>query len=139
MLRFVLLQALLEYLLPGVVQSQLSLQARPPEASTSCPAELERDVLRDTTAAQSSSGAMVVQQEPAVPASTLRAVLVCRLTGQRLADPVIAADGHTYERERLMAWLRQGSALSPATGQPLCTGAVRPNFAVRELLKGCCV
>ena len=94
-------------------------------------------MLLEKTSAQSSSAALLCQREPAVPASTLKAVLVCRLTGQGLADPVIAADGHTYERGPLMAWLRQGNSLFPATGKPLCIGAVRSNLAVRELLEGC--
>ena len=55
-------------------------------------------------------------------------------------DPVIAADGMTYERGPMEAWL----AARRAAGQPLCsplTGAhlshefLLPNLAVRALLQ----
>ena len=36
-----------------------------------------------------------------------------------MMDPVIAADGHTYERSAIQHWL-QGSSLSPVTGHTSC-------------------
>ena len=35
-----------------------------------------------------------------------------------MQDPVIAGDGHTYERAAIQHWL-QGSSLSPVTGEKL--------------------
>ena len=35
-----------------------------------------------------------------------------------MLDPVIAADGHTYERQALQAWLLH-QTVSPVTGQKL--------------------
>ncbi|GAB4813034.1 hypothetical protein N2152v2_000080 [Parachlorella kessleri] len=131
-------EPLLEFLLPGIVLSQPSLPAMAPDESDSLPAKDGLDMLPGTISVQSRGEALVLQRGPAVPAPALQAVLVCHLTGQQLVDPVIAADGYTYERGPLLAWLQQGDSLSHAMGKPLSTEAVRSNFAVRELLKGFC-
>jgi hypothetical protein len=31
-------------------------------------------------------------------------------------DPVIAADGHSYEKEAITSWLKTGRMISPMTG-----------------------
>ena len=59
---------------------------------------------------------------------------------ERLQDPVIAADGMTYERATMEAWLaaRQGSPgplRSPVTGALLAHALLLPNLAVRALLE----
>ena len=48
-------------------------------------------------------------------------------------DPVIAADGHTYERTAIQHWL-QGSSLSPVTGDKLPHTCVVPNVLVKSAL-----
>ena len=48
-------------------------------------------------------------------------------------DPVIATDGHTYEREAIEEWLANNEC-SPLTGAPMPPGELRPNFLVRGLL-----
>jgi hypothetical protein len=65
---------------------------------------------------------------------SLAALMVCPLSGSLFTDPVIAADGLTYERAALKAWLRNSSA-SPATGAPLGSAGVRANWAVAALLR----
>ena len=45
--------------------------------------------------------------------------LVCPITRVQFVDPVIAGDGHTYEREAIEMWLSSGHATSPMTGLPL--------------------
>ncbi|GAB4822242.1 hypothetical protein N2152v2_009288 [Parachlorella kessleri] len=146
-------QALLDYLLPGISLSDRKPQAKPISHETAAPAS-------DGSLSASSQGRNSVPpeacsneqqrqgQEQAFHTGeglsnsggssklppALEAALVCRLTGQLLSDPVIAADGFTYEREALTAWLQLGKLVSPATGRPLSSGAVRPNLAVRDLL-----
>ena len=44
-------------------------------------------------------------------------------------DPVIAADGHTYERDVIQKWLQRSSA-SPVTGLTLANKELLPNLAV---------
>ena len=150
-------QALLEYLLPGISLGELKPQAKPTKQQAAAPASDGRLVAGSQTSnnppPEASSKEQPQQQDQQqadqFPADlgvacgsgggsklppALEAVLVCRLTGQLLSDPVIAGDGYTYEREALTAWLLDGKLRSPVTGRPLSTGAIRPNLAVRELL-----
>lgn len=54
----------------------------------------------------------------------------CPILFERMVDPVVASDGHTYEREAIMAILgAQGSKISPLTREPL-SEAVVPNRAL---------
>ncbi len=57
---------------------------------------------------------------------------------QVMRDPVVAADGHTYERAALEQWLALappgGLGRSPMTGLPLAHAHVCPNFALRSLI-----
>ncbi len=48
-------------------------------------------------------------------------------------DPVIAADGHTYERAGMVHWL-QHSHDSPVTGQALLHCRLVPNVSVQRLV-----
>ncbi len=49
-----------------------------------------------------------------------------------MEDPVMAADGFTYERAAIGDWLARGHASSPMTGAPLESTALVPNLAVRS-------
>ena len=50
-----------------------------------------------------------------------------------MVDPVIAADGHTYERAALQKWL-QGSCLSLKLGCPMFHSLYVPNVALRKVI-----
>ena len=50
-----------------------------------------------------------------------------------MIDPVLAADGHAYERAHIEEWLAR-SATSPLTGLRLATKALTPNHALRSML-----
>ena len=50
-----------------------------------------------------------------------------------LVDPVIAADGHTYERAAFQDWLHH-SAMSPVDGIPLKHTRLVTNQAIRNAL-----
>jgi hypothetical protein len=60
---------------------------------------------------------------------------MCPLTGQVMGDPVMAADGHTYERAAISDWLRLRD-LSPVTGQPLSSAVLQPNYSLRQAIGG---
>lgn len=47
-------------------------------------------------------------------------------------DPVIVADGLTYERSAIEEWLRRNGATSPTTLLPLRHTDLVPNVAVRS-------
>ena len=50
-----------------------------------------------------------------------------------MQDPVIAADGLSYERAALEAWLLQNST-SPVTGQPLPHKRIVDNVLIRNAI-----
>ena len=50
-----------------------------------------------------------------------------------MMDPMIAADGHTYERTAIQHWL-EGSSLSPVTGDKLPHIRLVPNVLVKSAL-----
>lgn len=58
---------------------------------------------------------------------------ICPLSGQIMGDPVMAADGHTYERGAIGDWLRLRD-VSPVTGQPLSSAVLQPNYSLRQAI-----
>ena len=61
--------------------------------------------------------------------------LQCPISHEIMVDPVVAADGHTYEREALARWFHGFVSLptSPMTGKPMGTRMV-PNHAVKSMI-----
>ena len=51
----------------------------------------------------------------------------------RLVDPVIAADGHTYERQAMLSYLQQHN-VSPVSKKRLASKNVTSNYAIKTLL-----
>jgi len=68
---------------------------------------------------------------PAVPHCFL-----CPIGQKIMSDPVIAADGVTYERAKIAAMLEAGRRTSPATGRPLPTLDLHPNAGLRDAISG---
>lgn len=65
--------------------------------------------------------------------------LRCPLSKQPIEQPVVAADGHTYERSAIEAWVSSQLAArqqpcSPITGQPLAHTQLCPNHFMRSVL-----
>jgi len=56
---------------------------------------------------------------------------VCPITGEVMVDPVICADGHSYERAAIQTWLAEHGT-SPMTGAPLNHTMLLPNHALRN-------
>lgn len=61
---------------------------------------------------------------------------LCSITLERLEDPVVAADGYTYERRAIQEWFDLGRTRSPRTNEPLVDFILRPNTDLREKLDG---
>lgn len=59
--------------------------------------------------------------------------LVCPITQEVLQDPVVAEDGHTYERSALMKWFSMGRTRSPVTNSIMSGKKVFPNLAVHGM------
>lgn len=58
--------------------------------------------------------------------------LTCPITCELYRDPVVAADGHTYERTAIEEWLLSHDT-SPLTGAALSNRTLTPNTLVRSL------
>ena len=51
-----------------------------------------------------------------------------------MREPVLAADGFTYERHAIAAWLSRGKTTSPTSGAPLAHLNLTPNHLVKQLI-----
>ena len=47
---------------------------------------------------------------------------------------MMAADGNTYDRSSIEAWLKTGKKTSPLTGAPLAHLGLTPNNLVRSMV-----
>ena len=56
---------------------------------------------------------------------------LCPITQELMHDPVIASDGHTYERDAIERWFLK-KLISPKTGKDLETSALFPNHVMRR-------
>ena len=57
---------------------------------------------------------------------------VCPITQELMRDPVIALDGHSYERDAITQWFGQGRIKSPLTNAPLGSRHLTPNHTLRK-------
>ena len=53
-----------------------------------------------------------------------------------MRDPVLCADGHSYERAAITAWLAKENT-SPLDGSPLAHVNLIPNYTLRSLISAC--
>ena len=58
----------------------------------------------------------------------------CPISFELMTDPVIAEDGHSYERSAIEDWFGRGSLTSPKTGEPIGTNLF-PNHNLRKLIE----
>lgn len=63
--------------------------------------------------------------------------VTCPITHTLMHDPVVAADGHTYERQAIERWFGEGNTTSPLTGAHLASSELRPNFAIKAAIAAC--
>nr|XP_058954855.1 WD repeat, SAM and U-box domain-containing protein 1-like isoform X1 [Pocillopora verrucosa] len=60
---------------------------------------------------------------------------LCPITREIMTDPVIAADGYTYERASIDEWLTSGRLTSPMTNAPLKNSSLTPNRMLFMLIQ----
>merc|ERR1712098_723997 len=58
----------------------------------------------------------------------------CPITMNPFQDPVMTADGHTYERDAIRKWFQQGKRTSPKTGLMLANRELRPNPLIKAIM-----
>lgn len=66
------------------------------------------------------------------PLSPVPASFRCPCCDKIMTDPVVAADGMTFERVCIVSWLQTGTHISPVTGQPLESLTLFPDVSLRE-------
>lgn len=59
---------------------------------------------------------------------------LCPISREIMREPVIAADGYTYERSAIENWLRAGRNTSPMTNAPLTTTQLTPNRSLKMII-----
>lgn len=59
---------------------------------------------------------------------------LCPITQQMMENPVVVADGHSYEREFIDQWFKRGNRTSPLTNQPLDNFTLAPNLALKKAI-----
>ncbi|CAF0826883.1 unnamed protein product [Rotaria sordida] len=57
--------------------------------------------------------------------------LLCPITLELFSDPVLAEDGHTYERQAIIEWIKRNGT-SPITGKHLSLERLYPNYAIKK-------
>jgi hypothetical protein len=56
----------------------------------------------------------------------------CPITQELFVEPVVAMDGHTYDRESIGKWYKMGHRTSPLTGEKLKNLLLIPNHNLRS-------
>ena len=59
--------------------------------------------------------------------------IICPLTGKIMVHPVVIADGYSYEREAIEAWLTTNDQ-SPITGEIIQVRYMIPNLALMRYI-----
>ena len=60
--------------------------------------------------------------------------LKCPISLCVMDDPVVAADGHTYERACIEEWFAMGKRTSPQTNETLTSTALTPAHTIRGMV-----
>lgn len=68
-----------------------------------------------------------------IPMDTIPDEYKCPIGMDIFSDPVIASDGHTYERENITKWL-ETHQFSPMTRQHMTLGNLVTNYALRDAI-----
>ena len=126
------------------------LQPPPPRATCHTPPSLEPPIPADTAASprlrwipvalphhnallrsclRSSESGSAAKEEEEPPAD-----FICPITTELMSDPVMAADGHSYERSAIERWLATKST-SPMTGEALVQSFLAPNHTLRRQIR----
>ena len=63
--------------------------------------------------------------------------LICSISQELMTDPVMASDGHTYERRCMEDWinLKGADATSPKTNERLLHHHLTPNYALKSIIE----
>ena len=90
--------------------------------------------LRDrlSAAVAAAAGAEKDRSDAFAAADAASRAFHCPITQARMSDPVVALDGHTYERRAIEQWFSQGRLTSPVTNLRLPATTLVPNHALKS-------
>ena len=91
-------------------------------------------VEEQTLVAATEDGSPSAAEAPAPKEEEPPADFICPITTELMSDPVMAADGHSYERSAIERWLATKST-SPMTGEALVHSFLAPNHMVRRQIR----
>ena len=74
-----------------------------------------------------------IQEEVQVENESSLDGFTCSITTDIMRDPVICADGHSYERESITQWLSHNTR-SPKTNLELANLVLIPNYNLRDAI-----
>ena len=62
---------------------------------------------------------------------------LCPITQEIMTDPVMALDGHSYERDAIQTWFGSGRSRikSPLTNETLASDLITPNHTLRKVIQ----
>jgi len=63
----------------------------------------------------------------------IRDEFMCPITYELMREPVVASDGHTYEKSAIEKWLKTNHT-SPRNGEPI-DGQLIPNMNLKKLIQ----
>jgi len=109
--------------------SETPLEDEEPPESSSTAANLDEDTLPLSETLEESE-----QRHRRATAELLPNMPCCPITRDPMRDPVVAADGHTYERSAIVRWLKN-SDKSPLTGSVLPHKNLVPNYMLLSSLR----
>ena len=78
--------------------------------------------------------APAAEDAPAPESKQIPERLCCPISLELMVRPVIAADGHTYDRSSIEDWLARGNTTSPTTGAKLEHLHLADNHLVRSMV-----
>lgn len=64
----------------------------------------------------------------------MRDEFMCPITQELLREPVVAFDGHTYEKSSIEKWIKSRS-ISPMTGEEMRDKSLTPNLNLKKIIK----
>lgn len=100
--------------------------------------ETDSDILSDhEDRGQNSSPCKVLEtlHGPNMPdTSKAPKAFLCPILHEVMVDPVLAADGHTYEKSAIGRWFKKSDA-SPMTGQRVKSRDLLPNFTLKSMIQ----
>ncbi|XP_059312636.1 U-box domain-containing protein 33-like isoform X2 [Lycium ferocissimum] len=105
------------------------------EKNSRCRPELSSEVWKVLEPMRASCGASSSFRMGSNEHCDIPSYFICPIFQEIMQDPVVAADGFTYEAEALRGWLDSGHETSPMTNLTLSNTNLVPNHALRSAIQ----